>query len=145
LELTGKVTAEGLRKAALYVFNGNPAHRDTLYQIATGAEGVPKVGTFKFEQVFDYISQKPTLRRSLESSLAAVATTPSRKRNIEVAGSDGDVGGGDVEAEKPADESQSRPGGNKSANKQSGSSLSMRLTSRPCVTLLQTYLVHSRH
>jgi hypothetical protein len=45
----------------------------------------------------------------------------------EVAGRDGDVGGGDVEAEQPADESQSRPGGNKSANKQSGSSLSMRL------------------
>jgi hypothetical protein len=91
--------------------------------------GAPKLGMFKFEQVFDSISQKPTLRRILESSLAAAAMTPSRKRNVEVAGSDGNVGGADVEAEKPADESQARPVGNKSAKKQSWRSLSMRLTS----------------
>jgi hypothetical protein len=60
LELTGKVTAESLRKAAVYVFNGNPAHCDTFYQIATGAEGAPKADTFKFEQAFDYVSQKPS-------------------------------------------------------------------------------------
>jgi hypothetical protein len=115
LALTGKVTAESLRKEAVHVFNGNPAHCDTLYQIAKGAEGAPKADTFKFEQAFDYISQKPILRCILESSLAAAATTPSRMRNIEVAGSDGEVGGGDVRVEKPADESQARPVGVKSA------------------------------
>jgi hypothetical protein len=44
LELTGNVTAEGLTKAAVYVFIGNPAHRDTLYQMETGAEGCPEIG-----------------------------------------------------------------------------------------------------